>query len=318
MVAIYVGFSLLGYIDFGSAQELGLFRGLAILLLAPEVFQPLRRFAVHYHDRASALAAAEQINRLLAEPLPANVPDYASERAATRCQPAQHGPVSGLLQPEPVGIILNRVSVVFPGSGNAGLHDLSLEIPAGEKVVVSGASGAGKSTLLHLLGGFLQPSQGEAWIGGQPPPGDGGIAWVGQSPWLFHGSLEENLRLAAPQADEQTFWEALERADLAAVVRRMPEGLATQLGEQGHGLSGGQASRLALARALLSGAPVLLLDEPTAGLDPDSAQRVLGALERLADGRRTIVMAAHDSAAQAWGKRRLVIDQGRLVEDRRA
>ncbi|MCG5547211.1 thiol reductant ABC exporter subunit CydD [Halorhodospira halochloris] len=318
LVAIYIGFSLLGFLDFGPGPELGLLSGLAILILAPEVFQPLRRFAVHYHDRATAIGAAEQITQLLAEPLPANVLAEDAPRSQY-LKPLEHDPDSGLPQPQPVALSFDRVSVRFHRGGtSAGLQDLDLKISAGEKVVISGPSGAGKSTLLHLAAGFLEPDQGAVRIDGQLPPGAGGVAWVGQRPWLFHGTVRENLTLAAPQAQERTLWAALEYADLAEVVRSMPEGMATPLGEEGHGLSGGQASRLALARALLAGAPLLLLDEPTAGLDPDSAQRVLKALERLADGKRSIVMVAHDAAAQRWGERQLVIEQGRLVEDRRA
>ena len=315
LVAIYVGFSLLGFLNFGPGPELGLFNGLTILILAPEVFQPLRRFAVHYHDRATAIGAAEQITQLLNEP----VPDNCGRGHKPLVKPAEQGQESGLPQPKPVTLDLQDVTIRFAQGGkNVGLCNVNLHIAAGEKVVISGPSGAGKSTLLHLAAGFLEPSSGAISIDGKPPPGDAGVAWVGQSPWLFHGTLRENLALAAPEAAEHALWTAMEYADLAEVVQRLPSGLETPLGDQGHGLSGGQVSRLALARALLAGAPLLLLDEPTAGLDPDSAQRVLEALDRLADGRRSVVMVAHDEAAQAWGERRVVIDQGCLVEDRRA
>ncbi|WP_242464511.1 thiol reductant ABC exporter subunit CydD [Halorhodospira abdelmalekii] len=344
LVAIYVGFSLLGFLEFGPGPQLGLFSGLAILILAPEIFLPLRRFAVCYHDKATAVGAAKEITQLLAEPVPRELSaaEWCAQAVAIR------EPESGLPIPNPVAVAFRGVSVTFPtapaeatepadrpAEGQAstamvGLRDLDLRIEAGERVVIRGPSGAGKSTLLHLAAGFLEPTRGEVRIGDALPPGGAGVAWVGQQPWLFHGTIRENLLLADPLAaaaplseahggeDEQRLWAALREADLEAVVQALPQGLDTPLGEGGYGLSGGQASRLALARAVLSGAPLLLLDEPTAGLDPASAERVLKALARLADGRRTILMVAHDAAVHAWGERIVVIEHGRLVEDRRA
>ncbi len=312
VVAIYVGFSLLGFLDYGPGPELGLFAGLFILLLAPEVFFPLRRLAQHYHDRATAVGAAEEILKVLDDPPPASAPEPDSAPAPDR--DAQ----TGLPVPAPVAVRYAGVSLRFPGAESPALAELELSIAAGERVVISGPSGAGKSTLLHLLAGFVPPDSGRVEVGGEPAPGSGGVAWVGQRPWLFHGTVRENLLLADPDADENRLYAALREADLADVVEGLPEGLDAPLGEDGYGLSGGQASRLALARALLTGAPLLLLDEPTAGLDPDSRARVLAALGRLADGRRTVLLVAHDREIHDWGDRHLIIEAGRCLEDRRA
>ncbi len=312
LVAIYVGFSLLGYLHFGPGPELGLFAGLFILLLAPEVFFPLRRLAQHYHDRAAAVGAGAEILQLLDEPLP---PARVSEGQPVA--PVQRDARTDLPVPRPAPVRFEQVVVAFPGTAAAALDGFDLSIPAGQRVVISGPSGAGKSTLLHLAAGFLQPDGGAVTVGGVAPAA-GQAAWVGQRPWLFHGSVRENLQLADPQADDPRLWAALRHADLDAVIAALPQGLDTPLGEDAHGLSGGQASRLALARALLSGAPLLLLDEPTAGLDPDSRERVLAAVARLADGRRTVLMVAHDRDTHDWGDRHLVIAAGRCVEDRHA
>ncbi len=311
LVAIYVGFSLLGYLQFGPGPGLGLAAGLFILLLAPEVFLPLRRLAQHYHDRATAIGAAGEIVRLLEEPAPVSSPAVAEASAPPRRD------AEGLPVPAPVPLAFHATSVHFVAAEAPALDGLELTVAPGERVVISGPSGAGKSTLLHLAAGFLQPDTGSVTAGGVPPA-DAGVAWVGQRPWLFHGTVRENLQLADPQADDQRLWAALHHADLAPVIAGLPERLDTPLGEEGHGLSGGQASRLALARALLSGAPLLLLDEPTAGLDPGSRERVLAAVAALADGRRTVLMVAHDRDTHDWGDRHLVIEAGRCVEDRRA
>lgn len=311
VVAMYIGFSLLGFLDFGPGPELGLFAGLFILLLCPEVFLPLRRLATHYHDRATALGAAGEILAVLDDPAPA-LP--AASDAAT----PPRDPQTGLPNPTPVAVTLQGVGVRFPDAPRETLADVNVTIHAGERVVISGPSGAGKSTLLHLLAGFLPADHGTITIADAPPPGAGGIAWVGQRPWLFHGSLRENLLLADPDADDARLNAALAAADLGDVVARLPAGLDTPLGEDGFGLSGGQASRLALARALLRGAPLLLLDEPTAGLDAESRNRVLATLKRLADRRRTVLLVSHDRDIIAWGDRHLTLSGGRCHEQRHA
>ncbi|MDN3557880.1 thiol reductant ABC exporter subunit CydD [Halomonas maura] len=287
MVAIYVGFGLLGYIAYGPADELTLFSGLLVLLLAPEFFQPLRSLAQHYHDRAAALGAAEGLVALLEE----------TPRRAGRAPAAPHGAHS-LVE-------LAGVTVSHPERGRV-LGPLDLTLARGEILAVSGPSGAGKSTLLQLLAGFVGPSEGARRVAG-----DHAFAWMDQRPLLIHGSLADNLRLAAPEADEAALRRALERAGLGELLAALPAGLDTALGERGVGLSGGQAQRLALARVFLSPAPLVLLDEPTASLDAASEARVLAGLAALAAEGRTLVIASHQPAPLALARRVLRLREGR-------
>lgn len=307
VVAVYVGLSLLGYLTFGPGQSLTLFSGLFVLLLAPEVFVPLRRLALHYHDRANAVGAAEEIIDLLMLPAPAFTPAVATPVPVERDE-------RELPLPVPVGVEYRGVAFAYDGGTKPVLQNVTLAVAPGERVAIAGASGSGKSTLLHLAAGFLQPTGGEVLIDGKVPADEGAVAWVGQRPWLFYGTLADNIRLADPGATDAQVRAAAEAADLGPLLDSLPDGLNTLLGERGYGLSGGQARRLALARALLSGAPVLLLDEPTEGLDRASAERVLAALSRLADGRRTIIVATHDPAVQAWADRTVHLSAGSLAE----
>ncbi|WP_104203521.1 thiol reductant ABC exporter subunit CydD [Billgrantia saliphila] len=279
MVAIYVGFGLLGYIDYGPADELTLFSGLLVLLLAPEFFQPLRSLAQHYHDRAAALGAADGMLALLAEPVHRADP-----------QPLVGG--KGL-------VALEAATLSHPGRGRV-VGPLNVVVQAGEVVVVTGPSGAGKSALLQLLAGFVAPDEGQRLT--RP---ELAIAWMDQRPLLIHGSLADNLRLAAPEASDSELSQALERARLGELLAALPEGLDTRLGEGGVGLSGGQAQRVALARVFLSRAPLVLLDEPTASLDEDTEARVVESLRALAAEGRALVIATHHPALMAMAGRHL-------------
>ncbi|MGQ4877056.1 thiol reductant ABC exporter subunit CydD [Billgrantia sp. LNSP4103-1] len=286
VVAIYVGFGLLGYIDFGPAEELSLFSGLLVLLLAPEFFQPLRSLAQHYHDRAAALGAADGMLALLAEPVRPAVAAESQPLARDRLVALEHATLS------------------HPGRGRV-LGPLSVAVAAGETLVVTGPSGAGKTALLQLLAGFVTPDEGERIV-----QRGLSIAWMDQRPLLIHGTLADNLRLAAPDSSEPELLDALERADLSELVAALPEGIATPLGERGVGLSGGQAQRLALARVFLSDARLVLLDEPTASLDEATEARIIASLSRLAEEGRTLVIATHHPALMAMASRRLVLRKG--------
>ena len=289
-VAIYVGFALLGYFNFGPAQELTLFSGLLVLLLAPEFFQPLRTLAQHYHDRAAALGAADQMVQLLDEPVRASLSEHSAE-------------------PEAALVALRKVTLEHPGRGRV-LGPLNVAVQSGETLVVTGPSGVGKSSLLQLLAGFVVPDKGERQLryGVQ-------FAWMGQHPPLFQGSLAENLRLAAPRASDVELWHALERAELRELVEGLPKGLDTRIGERGVGLSGGQAQRLALARIFLSTAELVLLDEPTVSLDEAAEAQVIRSLQRLVEEGRTLVIATHHTAVMAMASRQLALQGGRLVSD---
>ena len=211
------------------------------------------------------------------------------------------------------------MSLTWP-DGRTGLAGLDLTIAAGERVAVVGPSGAGKSTLLQLLLGFVRPDAGTIQADGQPldrlDPADWRrhLAWVPQRPHLFAGTLADNLRLAHPEAGEAELHQALERAHCMEFVKRLPQGLETPVGDGGHPLSGGQRQRLALARAFLRPARLVLLDEPTAHLDLKSEARIQAAVDELAE-RATLIVVAHRLASVRRAERILVLDQGRLVEE---
>lgn len=294
-VAIYIGFGLLGYIEYGPAPALTLESGLFILLLAPEFFQPLRQLSQYYHDRAAALAAADNLSAFLDQPAGA--------------APA-NGPMSAPVTTG-VAVELSAVSVDIADRGRV-LGPVTLEMAAGSLVAVRGPSGAGKSTLLQLIAGFRQADAGAVRIGGQVPTGHGHLAWMDQRPFLLHGTIRENLRLAAPGASESTLQEALKAAGLQDWIEQLPAGLETAIGEQGTGLSGGQAQRLALARVFLSPAPLVLLDEPTAHLDAASEAVVIQGLQALRDQGRTIIIASHQQAVLDRAEQVIDLEQGKL------
>lgn len=290
VVAMYVGFGLLGYIEYGPSPALTLFSGLAVLLLAPEFFQPLRTLSQHYHDRAAALGAAESVVNILNQ-----ATLVSKQRSLT---PLSHRSA----------IELAAVCVTYPGRGQV-IGPINLTIQRGEVVVLSGASGSGKSTLLALLAGFIAPSAGE-----YSRQEYSHFAWLDQQPSLLHGSLIDNLRLASPEASREEMLTALERAGFGPLLTQLPDGLDTLIGERGVGLSGGQAQRLALARVYLSNASLVLLDEPTASLDHETEQLVMAALLELAQEGRTLVIATHHPAVIDAAQRHLTFEQGELVE----
>lgn len=293
MVAIYVGFGLLGYVQFGPAPALTLFSGLFVLLLAPEFFQPLRALAQHYHDRAAALAAAADLADVLERPAPAPPPAASAPAAAG-------------------AVTLAGVHAGFAGRGPV-LAGVDLALAPGERVVVVGPSGAGKSTLLHVVAGFVGADAGRVRVSGQAPGAAGAVGWLGQRPFLARASVADNIRLGRPGATDAEVAAAARAADVDEFLGRLPAGLASRVGERGHGLSGGQARRVALARAFLSNARVLCLDEPTASLDAASEERVLGALGRLAASGRTLLIASHHPRVQALADRVVRLDAGRIA-----
>lgn len=289
VVAMYVGFGLLGYIEYGPSPSLTLFSGLAVLLLAPEFFQPLRTLSQHYHDRASALGAAESVVNILNEP--------------GLVTPGQTRPnvASSIIE-------LDNASVAYPGRGHV-IGPVDLAIEKGSVVAITGASGSGKSTLVALLAGFISPSSGEYRC-----QENSRFAWLDQQPCLLHGTLADNLRLASPHASSEQMMTALEQSGFAPLLSQLPDGLESIIGERGIGLSGGQAQRLALARVYLSNAPLVLLDEPTASLDQETEQFVIAALLGLAREGRTLVIATHHPAVITAAHRHFTFEHGRLAE----
>ena len=295
VVAMYIGFGLLGYISYGPSPSLTLFSGLYILLLAPEFFQPLRSLAQHYHDRAAALAAADALAEL--EALGSTIPELTAQQPGGDAN----------------GITVQNLQLGYVGRGLI-LRDVNLSIKAGEVVALVGPSGSGKSSLLHCLAGFIQPDAGHISLFGRPP-GEQPLAWMGQRPFLIKGSWADNLRLTAPHADAAALQRALAAVGLSKLLAAQPQGLDSLLDESGRGLSGGQAQRLALARVWLNDAALVLLDEPTASLDEESEADVVKALQALAAAGRTVVIATHHPALMHMADRVVRLNNGALADD---
>ena len=201
------------------------------------------------------------------------------------------------------------------------LDGLSFRVAAGETLMLIGPSGAGKSTVIEMLLGFVKPdsdrSRSMAPISPTSCPQalSRMTAWIGQRPVLFAGTIRDNIRFARPEATDAEIEQAARAARVSDFAAALPQGLDTLVGEGGYGLSGGQAQRVAIARAFLKNAPLLLLDEPTAHLDPATEAEVLDSLRRLALGR-TVILASHSAAAHAFGGRRLDIAHGRVLQAR--
>ncbi|WP_068410194.1 thiol reductant ABC exporter subunit CydD [Labrenzia sp. OB1] len=293
--AVYVGFSLLGDIEFGTwGAPLTYSAGLFVLLLAPDFFAPLRAYAAAYHDRAAGLAALEKLAALVEEIGPGSPQQ---PECVFRDNPAT---VASKVLSSPPSIRFSDVTLCL--AGRRIFANMDLEVAPEETVFLAGPSGSGKTTLLDCLLGFHMPSDGEVRIGGQSvrrvaAPLRRNVIWISQSPRLFHGSLKANLlkgvESGAP-ASEDDLWQALRLAGAEDLVRRLPLGLATPLGEDGFGLSVGEIRRVALARAAMRrNATLVLADEPTAGLDDDTAADVIRGLKTLTAGRTSLI-ASHD------------------------
>jgi ATP-binding cassette, subfamily C, bacterial CydD len=278
VVAVLIGFRLLH-------GEMAFQEGFLILLLAPEFYLPLRILGTQYHARLGALAAAEGLLTLMNEP-------------------AADNPRPDAIHPDwrSVGLKLDHLGFGYPG-GPAILRGLNLEIPAGSFTVIAGPSGTGKTTVLRLLLGSLAPDQGRilanaidlarvdraAWLAH--------VAWMPQSATIFQGTVLDNMLLPGsaenPPVDPKNLQRAAALTGLDRDLAGLPHSWDTCLGEGGAGLSGGQGRRLALTRAVLKNAPLVLLDEPTAHLDAAGRQTVVAAL-RMLTGRHTLVVASHD------------------------
>ncbi|WP_425502280.1 thiol reductant ABC exporter subunit CydD [Pseudoxanthomonas sacheonensis] len=318
MVAVYLGLSYLGMLDLRSTP-LSLGMGVFCLLLAPEYYAPLRRLAAHYHDRANALAALDEIETAVEESTATEDVGAASRRelltpaSAPEVQPqakARGGtPLPQTAFPlKPVAMIEVRDLALRPlGAQRNVLAHLSFHLAAGERLALVGPSGSGKSTLLDALAGWLPVAGGHLAI-----PQNMRIGYAPQRPYLFHGSIADNLRMARPHATEAELRTAAEAAQVMRFARNLPDGLDTMIGERGFGLSGGEARRIALARVFLQDPQLLLLDEPTAFLDPETEAALLAALAEFARGR-TLVLATHSLAATRAADRILWLPQGVLT-----
>lgn len=298
LVAVEVSLRLLyGKMDFHSA--------FLVLLLAPEFYWPLRMLALRFHAGMTGRSAAQQISALLEEQ------EMCSNAAAER--------ESSLPADQLEAVVFDAVSFTYPGTEQPALSDVYLQLSAGQQIALVGRKGAGKSTLVSLLLGFLSPTSGQIYTRYRDgstesgPPAWSLVAWVSQTPYLFHDTIAANIRMARPLAGEKEIIAAARAAHLDDFVRSLPEGYQTVIGEGGARLSAGQAQRLALARAFLKNAPILVLDEATANLDPREEALILDATRTLMRGR-TVVMIAHRLTTAFEADRIVVMEAGRIVE----
>jgi len=328
-VAVYIGLTYLGFLDV-RWSPLTLQAGLFCLLMAPEVYAPLRQFAAHYHDRATALAAVTQI-AVLFDGLPmddAAEPGRTQGQPQPQPQPQPHSPSQPQLQNPPyatarshlsaAALSVSALTVLAPARARPVLSDASLTLAPGEHAALMGPSGIGKSTLIEAVA-RLRPYQGHILVDGRPLEAwdeaalRGRVALIGQTPQLLAGSIADNIRLGRPAASDADVHEAARRACVLAFTDALPQGLDTLLGSRGHGLSGGQAQRVALARLFLRDPGLILLDEPTAHLDETTQARVLEEILKFAVGR-TLLLATHSPAVAARVGRVLRLANGGLED----
>ena len=278
LVAVYVGLGLLGLVHFGPAQDISLQEALFVLLLAPDFFNPLKQLSVYYHDKAAAVGGADNILQVL-------------ERSSGS---TLNHLVDLEIAQTPFAIELKNVSKVY--QKNNILNSLSIQIKTGEKIALIGESGAGKSTIFNLLLGFEPASSGLVLIKGEKANQKNtlkNIAWAGQHSSVFYASIKDNISLLNDDLSEQQINVAAEQAGVTDFSQYLEKGLLTLVGEKGYGLSGGQVQRIALARAFVKQAPIVLLDEPTAHLDSMTKIKLLDVIDSLFKDR-TLIIATHD------------------------
>lgn len=327
IIAVEIGLRLLyGGLAFEQA--------LTILILAPEFYLPLRMLGARFHASVSGVTASRRVFELLdaaslefnpsarpdpersSPPPPGSGPDLG--KPSSRPSPEKTSMMQTRPGP-PFTIAFDRVSLSYAENRLPALQAVSFEIRPGETVALVGPTGAGKSSLVRLLLRFIEPTGGEIRVNGvtlSEIPADAWraqVAWVPQMPYLLNDTLAANLKLANPAATSAEMADAARHAHLDEVVRDLGQGFETIIGEHGARLSSGQAQRLALARAFLKNAPVLLLDEPTSNLDPELEARLTASTRRLTEGR-TVLLIAHRLTSVAHANRIIVLAEGRVVQ----
>lgn len=295
LVAVTIGLKLLYFhMEFTPAFFL--------LLLAPEFYSPLRQLGTHFHAGMAGVAAGERIFGILSIG-PKSVQDNGQE----------------LVSGDTVGIVFENIHYAYEGGERPALTGASFEIKAGQQVALVGESGSGKSTLASLLLLFMAPDQGHIYINGtslsmiKQEEWLAHVAFVPQNPHLFARTVTDNICLGKEHAPLPAVIEAAKQAGAHDFIMALPQGYDTVVGEGGQGLSGGQGKRLAIARAFLQDAPFLILDEATAGLDPQSEAVIEEALTRLKVGR-TVLVIAHRLTTVYHADSIVVINQGKVAE----
>ena len=294
LVAVTVGVRL----DRGS---IGFAAALTVLILAPELYLPLRQLGAQFHASADGLAVADRMLSLIGAP-------PAIRRTGVRRPPS----------PAVAAVRFERVSFSYPAREMLVLDGLELELRSGETVALTGASGAGKSTVANLLLGLAEPTSGCVAVGGIPLSQvqldlwRGHLAWVPQRPTVFRGTVADNIRLGKADASDAALRRAAQLAGADSFARALPAGYDTVIGDGGRSLSVGECRRVALARAFLRDAPLVVLDEPTADLDPENAQLVGEAVADLCSNR-TVFLIAHRPELVQRADRIVVLVDGRAV-----
>ena len=286
-----------------QAGQLSLATLLVVLLLGVEVFRPLRDLVQLFHSSMLAVAATRGLYQLFDA-----VPEVQSPANPTT--PAELRPI----------VRFDHVTFGYAGGRRPAVTDVSFELQPGQSLGVVGPSGAGKSTLVNLLLRFVDPQRGRVLLDGhdlRELPIDllrNQVAVVAQDTYLFYGSVADNLRVARPAATPEELEAACRAANAHQFILDLPNGYATLIGERGVRLSGGQRQRLAIARALLKNAPILILDEALSSVDAENESTIQQALDTLQRGRTTLVIA-HRLSSVANADRIVVLDRGQLVEE---
>ncbi|MFT3891592.1 MAG: thiol reductant ABC exporter subunit CydD [Anaerolineales bacterium] len=293
IIAVEIGFRLLyAKMEFREAFFL--------LILAPEFYMPLRMLGARFHAGMSGTTAAKRIFQILDIPIPSK-----SEQSSVNSEQVS-------------SIDFENVTFTYPDETTPALENINLKIQSGQQIALVGESGAGKSTLVNLLLGFIQPTTGQITTHSSSstfhfPPSTLSISWVPQRPHLFHDTLAANIRLGKPDAAEEEVIEAAKAAHLHEFIETLPAKYETVIGESGARLSGGQAQRLALARAFIKNSPILILDEPTSSLDPETESMLEESTRRLMQGR-TVITIAHRLNTIFRADQIIVLESGHIVE----
>jgi ATP-binding cassette subfamily C protein CydD len=294
IVAVEIGLRLLyGHMSFDHA--------LFALLLAPEFYLPLRSLGIRFHMGAAGVTAANRIFEIL-------------ETKALAYKVVQRPTLARIPT-----ITFQDVHYQYEDRDATAVKKVSFALHPGERVAIVGPSGSGKSTVADLLLGFIHPSQGEILIDGQPlqtiDPSHwrSFVTWVPQEPYLFDGTIRENIQIARPSVSLSEIRRASELALADPFIQALPNGYETQVGERGRRLSGGQVQRIALARAFLKDAPIVILDEATANLDPENEALIHKAINKLMADRSTLLIA-HRLGTVIDSDQILVMHEGRILE----
>jgi ATP-binding cassette subfamily C protein CydCD len=297
VVAVEVGIRLLyGRMEFEQA--------FFVLLLAPEFYLPLRMLGTRFHAAMTGIEAGKRIFSILDLPT-STTPPSPENKVQSAEKPGQ------LLR-----ITIKEVGYTYSNDHTA-LQQVSFDIPPGKITALVGESGAGKTTLTWLILGFLQPHHGEILVNGRnlsTIPKQGwldNLAWVPQNPYLFNDTVTANIKIVRPDATEAQVLQAARLAHADEFIHMLPQGYATLVGERGSMLSAGQAQRIALARAFLKDAPLLILDEATSHLDPEVDALLQDSLANLSR-ERTVILIAHHQSTLARADQVIMLRQGRV------